>query len=115
MSQPLNEIQIPSHDRTFTPMATIPSLIIFLSFLYFALLASRHIGIPGPYYDKVLFVNAATGGTSHSFVSRCIFGVPVMLMSYIGALKAYLYFPLFKLFGVSAESIRLPVILISLT
>jgi hypothetical protein len=47
MSQPLNEIQTPSHDCTFTPMATIPSLIIFLFFLYFALLASRHIAVPG--------------------------------------------------------------------
>jgi hypothetical protein len=95
-------------------MKIIPLLIVVLSCSYFALLASRHIAIPGLYYDEVLFVNAATGGTSPSFVSRRIFGVPVMLMSYIGALKAYFYFPIFKLFGVSAVTIRLPVILISL-
>jgi hypothetical protein len=95
-------------------MQIIPLFIIILSLLYFALLASRHIAIPGLYYDEVLFINAATGGTSPSFVSRRIFGVPVMLMSYIGALKAYFYFPIFKLFGVSAVTIRLPVIFISL-
>jgi hypothetical protein len=71
--------------------------------LYFALLAGRHIAIPGLYCDEVLFVNAATRGTSHSFVSRRIFGVPVMLMSYIGALKAYLYFPIFKLLAFSRK------------
>jgi hypothetical protein len=35
-------------------------------------------------------------------------------MPYIGALKAYLYFPIFKIFGVSPATIRFPVILISL-
>jgi hypothetical protein len=89
-------------------------MVVMLSCSYFALMASRHIAIPGLYYDEVLFVNAATGGASDSFVARRIFGVPVMLMSYIGALKAYFYFPIFKLFGVSAATIRLPVICVSL-
>jgi hypothetical protein len=95
-------------------MKTISLLILTLSFFSFALLGSKQIAIPGLYYDEVLFVNAATGGTSSSFVAKRIMGVPIMLMSYIGALKAYVYFPIFSLFGVSPATIRLPVIFISL-
>jgi hypothetical protein len=92
----------------------VPYLIVALSLLYFALMAGRQIAIPGLYYDEVLFVNAATGGVSDSFIAKRIGGVPVMLMPYIGALKAYLYFPIFKIFGVSAATIRFPAIVISL-
>ena len=92
----------------------VPYLVVALSLLYFAIMAGRQIAIPGLYYDEVLFVNAATGGVSDSFIAKRIGGVPVMLMPYIGALKAYLYFPIFKIFGVSPASIRFPVICISL-
>jgi 4-amino-4-deoxy-L-arabinose transferase-like glycosyltransferase len=37
-----------------------------------------------------------------------------MLMTYMGALKAYLYYPVFKVFGVSPATIRWPVIILSL-
>ena len=37
-----------------------------------------------------------------------------MLMSYIGALKAWLYMPIFSVFGVSAETIRVPIVIITL-
>jgi hypothetical protein len=40
-----------------------------------------------------------------------VFDIPIMLMSYIGALKSWLYYPIFKIFGVSAYSIRIPMIL----
>jgi dolichyl-phosphate-mannose-protein mannosyltransferase len=92
----------------------IPYLIVALSLLYFAITAGSQIAIPGLYYDEVLFVNAATGGVSDSFIEKRIGGIPVMLMPYIGALKAYLYFPIFKVFGVSPATIRFPVIVISL-
>lgn len=85
------------------------------------LLATLLIGIwlvpfPGLQYDEALFVNAATGGgigsDSTSFVTRRVFGVPVLLMDYIGALKAWLYTPIFALFGVSIPSIRIPMVLV---
>ena len=76
-------------------------------------MAATEISIPGLNYDEVLFVNAATGGVGDSFIYKRLGGVPIMLMSYIGALKSYLYFPIFKIFGVSAATIRFPAILIS--
>ena len=71
----------------------------------------------GLQYDEALFINAATGGgygsSSSQFVSLRIHGVPVALMPYIGALKAWVWTPIFALFGVSLESIRVPAVLLS--
>src|SRR5206468_11289936 len=39
--------------------------------------------------------------------------VPLLVFPFIGALKAWIYTPIFRLFGVSALTIRLPVILIA--
>jgi 4-amino-4-deoxy-L-arabinose transferase-like glycosyltransferase len=91
-----------------------PLLIVGLSLVCFAAAAGHHIALPGLDYDELLFVNAATGGASESFVERRLLGAPVMLMSYIGALKAYLFTPIFAVFGVSPASIRWPAILLSL-
>jgi hypothetical protein len=78
----------------------------------FLFIASFNISLPGLYYDEVLFLNAAMGGQADLFIHKRIFDVPVMLMPYIGALKAWLYYLIFNLFDVSVLSIRLPVILI---
>jgi 4-amino-4-deoxy-L-arabinose transferase-like glycosyltransferase len=96
--------------------ASWPSaLILLIAAVYFVLTAGRWIASPGLQYDELLFVNAATGEpTNGLFVAKRILGVPVMLMGYIGALKAYLYYPIFKLFGVSPETVRWPVIILSL-
>jgi len=67
---------------------------------------------PGCQYDELLFGNAALGVVDpHSFLHRAVAGVPVFLMPYIGALKAYLYYPIFKIFSVNIYSIRVPAIL----
>jgi hypothetical protein len=81
--------------------------------LYVAL-AAPHISTPGLEYDESLFVNAALGKTGQdlSIYARW-HGIPVMVMPYIGALKSFVYYPIFKLFGVSYLSIRLPCILLS--
>jgi hypothetical protein len=90
-------------------------IILVLAMVYFIQAAARFIAVPGLHYDEILFVNAATGEpTNGLFVSKRIFGVPVMLMTYIGALKAYLYYPIFKLAGVSPATIRVPVIVLTL-
>lgn len=86
--------------------------VFFIISLYF-LLSVYKIKYPGLQYDEVLFVNAAIGGIDTSFITYKIGNIPVHLMTYIGALKSYIYFPIFKLFGVSAYSIRIPVILIT--
>ncbi|HEX7964074.1 MAG TPA: glycosyltransferase family 39 protein, partial [Candidatus Saccharimonadales bacterium] len=76
--------------------------------------ASIRLGLPGVHYDEALYVNAARGGTdSVTFMTRTFHGFPVLLMPYIGALKAYIFYPIFKVFGVSAVSMRLPSILFS--
>ena len=93
----------------------LPRLILFAAGAYFVVMAGRWIASPGLQYDEVLFVNAATGEpTNGLFVAKRLLGLPVMLMGYIGALKAYLYYPVFQVFGVSPETVRWPVILVSL-
>ncbi|MDY6971276.1 MAG: glycosyltransferase family 39 protein, partial [Thermodesulfobacteriota bacterium] len=81
--------------------------------LYFLLVASYLIDSPGIYYDEITFVNISLGGIHDHFVHKRIFGIPVMMMPYIGALKSYIFSPVFQIFGVSAASIRIPAILIS--
>lgn len=91
------------------------ALILFLAAVYFVQAAGRWITSPGLQYDEVLFVNVATGEPINGlFVAKRILGVPIMLMGYIGALKAYLFYPIFKLFGVSPATIRWPVIVLAL-
>ncbi len=88
--------------------------ILFIAIGYFVHEAAGLIDAPGLQYDEVLFVNAATGeATNGLFVAKRILGIPVMLMGYVGALKAYLYYPVFRLFGVSAATVRWPVIVVS--
>jgi 4-amino-4-deoxy-L-arabinose transferase-like glycosyltransferase len=80
--------------------------------VYFGI-ATWALGRMGLYYDEMFFVNAALGRPAGNlFVSLEWHGVPLMLMPYIGALKAWIYYPIFKIFGVTALSVRLPAILI---
>jgi 4-amino-4-deoxy-L-arabinose transferase-like glycosyltransferase len=88
-------------------------LLVALAVVYFGVMATRHIALPGLYYDEVLFANAAFGGGYDGYVAKRILGVPVMLRSYLGALKGFLYMPIFALFGGSPASIRLPTICLS--
>ena len=93
----------------------VPRLTLLAACAYFVVMAGRWIASPGLEYDELLFVNAATGEpTNGMFVQRRILGIPVLVMGYIGALKAYLYYPVFQIFGVSPETVRWPVILVSL-
>jgi hypothetical protein len=84
--------------------------LVAVALAYFAVMACRKIELPGLYYDEMVYVDPAIGGA----VARRILGFPVMVKPYVGALKAYLYFPIFALFGVSPATIRLPAIFISL-
>jgi 4-amino-4-deoxy-L-arabinose transferase-like glycosyltransferase len=70
------------------------------------------ISAPGLQYDEALFVNAALGGDHphQGFIEDEVGGVPTLLMPYIGALKAWLYFPVFELFGVSPGTVRAPMV-----
>jgi hypothetical protein len=87
--------------------------IAALAIAWFLVTAGRDIALPGLDYDELTFVNAATGGESTMFVTQRLFGIPVMVMDYYGALKSYLYAPIFALFGTTPATIRWPVILLS--
>lgn len=78
----------------------------------FVCLASYKLDDVGLYYDEVLFVNAAIGAPADMFIHKKVFGIPVMLMPYIGALKAWIHYPIFDIFGVNVYSVRLPSIFI---
>jgi hypothetical protein len=63
-------------------------------------------------YDELLFVNAALGDLDgETFVQEKWGNIVIIVFNYIGALKSWLYIPVFKLFKVDAWSIRLPVVL----
>lgn len=85
-------------------------LITFLSFIA-VFLGAWKIYHPGFNYDEVLFVNAALNGKTGMFINMKIMNVPFLLMEYIGALKAWIYYPIFKLLPFNYWTVRLPVIL----
>ena len=102
--------------RSRFPEATSPgrwarwevgALLILL--LAYVALATYKIHAPGLYYDEMLVVGPATGTQPY----QTWFGLPLLISGYVGALKAWIYIPIFALFGVSVVSVRLPAILIS--
>jgi len=93
----------------------VPGLVTALAIIYFVVTTSLWPTRPGLYMDESNFVNAALGGhfPHQDFVSSRVGGTPVMILPYIGVLKSALFAPVFALFGVSALSIRLPVVVLS--
>lgn len=81
--------------------------------LLFVLVASLWIGTPGIQADEALFTmgNFYPEGVAYKM---WFFGhrVPLMQMSYLGSLKAWLYAPIFAIAAPSALTLRLPVILL---
>jgi hypothetical protein len=86
------------------------SILLILTFI---ILACFRIEYPGLQYDETLFGSAAIGGIDGAFIHKEIYGFPLMVMPYIGALKAYLYFLVFLFFEPSYFSIRLPMIFLT--
>lgn len=82
----------------------------------FLALACTDLALPGLQYDEVLFGGPAIGHRLRTFVTYSLriggVEVPVMLMQYIGAVKAWLYAPIFALFGTGPIAVRLPVVLL---
>jgi hypothetical protein len=85
-------------------------LVAALAFLCWCTLTA--IERPGMEYDEPLFVNAALGGHYPNFIASRFLGVPTVVMPYSGALKSWLYAPVFEFFGVSVTTIRAPAVLI---
>jgi 4-amino-4-deoxy-L-arabinose transferase-like glycosyltransferase len=91
----------------------LPGVLAIAAACVFVLVASYRIDLPGLYMDEVDFVNAARGGPDNTMIYMRLGPVPLLIMPYLGALKAWVYAPVFWLFGVSALTIRLPAILIA--
>ncbi|MGA1035774.1 MAG: hypothetical protein ACO3VI_10700, partial [Ilumatobacteraceae bacterium] len=69
----------------------------------------------GLHYDEALFINAATDGLVNSseelFIRSRFLGLPVLLMDYIGALKSWIFAPIFLAVEPSTWSVRVPTLL----
>src|SRR3954465_8078858 len=89
------------------------SALPLVCILAYLLAALPHLRFPGIEYDEILFGNAALGPIDGMYVTAKIGPVPLLLMEYIGALKAWLFMPIFALCGVSPETIRIPMLLLS--
>jgi 4-amino-4-deoxy-L-arabinose transferase-like glycosyltransferase len=76
------------------------------------LLAALRIGLPGLQSDETSFVNAATLRIPHWWIAHQAFGIPLWDYAYLGALKSWLYAPIFSLFGTSAATVRLPMVIL---
>ncbi|HSW98845.1 MAG TPA: glycosyltransferase family 39 protein [Candidatus Saccharimonadales bacterium] len=80
----------------------------------YVVVAGIRLGLPGVHYDEALYVNAARGGVDNvTFMTKTFYGFPVLLMPYIGALKAYIFYPIFAVFGVGAVTMRFPSLVFS--
>ncbi len=89
-------------------------LLLCFTVLLFIGLAVVYIRYPGFQYDELLFANAALGGIDDkTFLMFRIGQVPLYVFYYIGALKSWIYMPIFSLFGVSYASVRIPMVLLA--
>lgn len=84
----------------------------FTSITLFLSLSLFKIAHPGVQFDEIIFANAALGMVDESFVSSKIGRFPLYIVPYTGALKAYLFYPLFKIVTPSVFSVRIPLILL---
>lgn len=89
----------------------LPDGLALAAICVFVFLGAYRIELPGLYYDEMAFVNAALGAPDGTFIHKRIGSLPLLVFPYMGALKAWAYYPVFGLFGVSAMTIRLPAVL----
>ena len=78
---------------------------------FFLLIGSLWIDLPGIYFDEAYVAHAlfpAPPGGPNWSVEVFGYKIPVMIMSYAGALKAWLLAPVLALFEPSAASLRIP-------
>lgn len=102
--------QIPVPQATSVkPWARWELFAVTFPVLIFIVLATYKIHRPGLYYDEMFVISPAFKVPAY----RTWLGVPIQISPYVGANKAWIYPPIFALFGVSALSVRLPAILIS--
>jgi hypothetical protein len=68
----------------------------------------------GAQYDEVLFSSALYGPMTVEHVVKTPWGpIPTMLMTYLGALKAWLWYPILHLVGPGYAALRIPSLLLA--
>lgn len=91
--------------------------MLFVACTLYIVLSCSFLRQPGLEYDEVLMSSAALN-IDGSFLAYSYKAadhiIPLMLMTYIGAIKAYIYKPIFMLLQPTALTVRLPVIIIGL-
>ena len=86
---------------------------VFLSCLGFVLLGCAFIPYVGIQTDEALVGDPIFGTIANEFRIRIFHhNVPLMLMDYVGALKSWLYWPIFAIFRPSPQSLRWPVLIL---
>ena len=80
-------------------------------FISFGLLLAPRAGLEE---DEVMFIsNLWHPGQSRASVSILHRRMPLMMMSYLGALKSWIFAPVFRVWGVSEWSVRVPALLLA--
>ena len=96
--------------QTYRALLIICAIYLLFSFIF--------IDRPGLQYDETLFTNASLGNVDNTFIVAQWeiqhIKIPVMLMTYIGAIKAYIYMPILMLFSPSPLVVRAPTIVLGL-
>lgn len=98
----------------FAERPLVSKTVFFVFLAIFVGLGLYKLTYFGLEYDEVLFANAALGDLDGiTFVYLKFYGIPILTYSYIGALKSWIYVLIFKVFGVSILSVRLPVLILA--
>ena len=106
-------LQVPA--RKFGPenpyIRTAPVVAAMLACIFFVLAGCAFIPHLGIQNDEALFGSALYESSGLAYW-RWAFGhrLPVMMMSYLGALKTWLYAPIFQIWHPAAASIRVPML-----
>src|SRR5437868_15419034 len=89
-------------------------LLLCILFVMLGLIFIPYLGIQ---QDEAMFATAFflpdQAAVSHIAIARFGFIAPLMLMSYVGALKSWLYAPLLHFLPPSVYVLRIPVLLIA--
>src|SRR5512136_140878 len=89
-------------------------LFALAAILFFLAAGILFLPYPGAQYDEVLFSSALYGPPTVEFMVETPWGpIPTMLMTYLGALKAWLWYPVVHLFGPGYAALRIPSLLLA--
>lgn len=108
----LKEVNFPRTHKALHNLEKLFTPFLFLAPIVYIFTSLATITSPGVNFDEVMWINTSINTGDKTFVRDAIGQFPTMLMDYIGALKGYVYKPVFAIFGTNFYSLRVPTILI---